>query len=94
MNATPYPFVTDQAIGSQVALGVFDTEQCLLNDNYSFSGWSNGGPFVPGVPGPSQADTVIAMFAGTVPVPTVAEHFRSMGRMIGYPCRKWCCKGT
>ena len=58
------PFVTDQAIGSQVALGVFDTEQCLLNDNYSFSGWSNGGPLFQVFQVPSQADTVIAMFAG------------------------------
>lgn len=54
------PFVTDQAVGSQVVLSVQNTLQCQGANGYLFSGWSNGLPStqvytVPAAPDPLEA---------------------------------------
>ncbi|MEO8068109.1 MAG: PQQ-dependent sugar dehydrogenase [Flavobacteriales bacterium] len=57
------PVITDQAIGTQLTMSVPFGDQCMNYSAYTFTGWSDGGPYTHQYTVPAGGDTLTARFA-------------------------------
>jgi len=69
MEGLPYitPFTFDQVVGEQLALSLASADQCVNGQNWSFTAWSDQGPFTHSFTVPASDTSVIAQFTTTGP---------------------------